>query len=66
MESLFTLSMNCQLTKNIKASVSGTISNSVSAIVALHRGNWTKPCNEFYAHFDDVCTLMMHYNDTSI
>ena len=66
MESLFTQSMNCQLTENMKASISGTISNSESAIVVLLRGNRTKPCNEFYAHFDDVCTLMIHCNDTSI
>ena len=38
-------SMNCQLTQNIEASVSGTISNSEPAIVALVRRNRTKLCN---------------------
>ena len=67
MDILFTQSMNCQPTQNTETSVSGTNSNSEPAIVALLRRNRTKACMYiFYAHFDDVCTLMMRCNDTSI
>ena len=33
---------------------------------SVTQGNRIKSCNEFYAHFDNVYTLMMHCNDTSI
>ena len=66
MSILFTLIMNCQLTEHMKVSVSGTINNFVPAIVAVLRVNRKKIMHVFYVHFDDVCTLMMHCNDTSI